>query len=345
MKIVKYLFFLLLIVVIAGSIYIATKDGEYHLEKSTVIPASSEIVFDEVNELKNWENWDSWAQEDNGIIREYKEKTRGEGAVYYWKNGQYGDGKIITTDTKPFTRINQQAIFEHAFSTSTSNMYWKFEEAGDSTEVTWGIKGNQSFSEKLANSIKSEPFPENIRPQLEKGLEQLKAAVIKRMERYSVNVDGVIQHGGGYYMYTTTAAKFSQVNDRRQKMIADVISYMEENNIEISGKPFVLYNEWNEKEGTSIFSAGVFTPGEIITPENSQVLNSKLPNQKVLRTTLKGNYKNLLEARAIAFNYIKENNLKVNEDEEIFEVYITGPDSQSNPADWITQLHIPLEDD
>lgn len=343
MKILKYLLFLILIVVIAGSIYIATKDGDYHVEKSVVIPADSEIVYNEVNELENWENWDPWAEENRDIIREYDENTRGEGAAYTWKNGQHGDGNIIITNTKPFSEINQQAVFESSFSTSTSDMYWRFNEKGDSTKVTWGIKGNQNFMEKLANSLKSEPFPENLNPQLENGLEQLKAAVKKRMERYSVNVDGIIQHGGGYYMYTTTSAKFSQIGDRRQKMIADVIAYMENNNIEISGKPLVIYNEWNQNEGTTIFSAGVFTASEIVTPENSQILSGNLPDQKVLRTTLKGNYSNLMEARETALKYIEENNLEINEDEEIFEVFITGPDSRPNPANWITQLHIPIK--
>ena len=86
MKILKYLFFLLLIVIIAGSIYIATKDGDYQVEETKVITAPVEMVFQEVNELKNWENWEPWSAEANDMIIEYGAKTSGDSATYSWKS-------------------------------------------------------------------------------------------------------------------------------------------------------------------------------------------------------------------------------------------------------------------
>ncbi|WP_081209669.1 SRPBCC family protein [Salegentibacter sediminis] len=345
MKIFKYLLFLLLIIVIAGSIYIATKDGEYHIEETRIVPAPAEVVFNEVNEYHNWRNWEPWSLEAEDMVIEYEEKTRGKDAGYSWKSEKMGDGRIKTLDAKPFSSIEQQISFDTPFGTSTSKIYWEFNamEMEDSTKVTWGMKGTQSFMEKLAFSFQSETLSGMMRPKFRKGLENLENSVIKKMEEFSINVDGVIQHGGGYYMYTTTATKISQVNQRVQKMIADVRTYMEENNIEISGKPFTLYNERDENAGTAIFSAGIFTPSQVVTPNNSQILNGNLPNQKVLRTSLKGDYKNLQDAWNTAYDYMQEHGLELNEEEDVFEVYITGPESNPNPAEWVTQIHIPIK--
>ncbi|SFN48884.1 SRPBCC family protein [Salegentibacter flavus] len=343
MKIIKYLLFLLLIIVIAGSIYIATKDGEYHIEETRIIPAPVEVIFNEVNEYHNWKNWEPWSLETDDMVVEYDEKTRGKDAGYSWKSESMGDGKIKTLDAKPFSSIDQEINFDTPFGTSTSDIYWEFNQMEDSTKVTWGMKGTQSFMEKLAFSFQSETLSEMMRPMFRKGLENLENSVIKKMEKFTINIDGVIQHGGGYYMYTTTATKTSQVNQRVQKMIADVRTYMEENNIEISGKPFTLYNERDENAGTAIFSAGIFTPSQVVTPNNSRVLNGNLPNQKVLRATLKGDYKNLPDAWNTAYDYIEEHSLELNEEEDVFEVYITGPKSSSNPADWVTQIHFPIK--
>ncbi len=164
------------------------------------------------------------------------------------------------------------------------------------------------------------------------------------MEVYSINVDGVIQHGGGYYMYTTTASKISQVTQKMTKMKAEVSSYMEQNNIEKNGSAFVLYNEWNERSNNAIFSVGIFTPSEVITPAESEILTGFLPNQKVLKTTLKGDFDNLKEAWDKAYSYIQENGLQVNEDGRPFEVHVTDPEKEPNPANWITQIYIPVKE-
>ncbi|MGY5849818.1 SRPBCC family protein [Salegentibacter sp. F14] len=343
MKIFKYLLFLLLIIVIAGSIYIATKDGEYHFEETQIIPAPQELIFNQVNEYHNWQNWEPWSMETEDMILEYDEKTRGKGAGYSWKSELKGDGTIKTLDARPFSSIDQKISFDLPFGVSSSDVYWKFQKMEDSTEVTWGMKGNQSFMEKLSFTFRGETLSEMMRPMMRKGLENLENSILKNMEKFSINIDGVIQHGGGYYMYTTTASKISQVNQRVQKMIADVRTYMQDNNIEISGNPFTLYNERNENAGTAIFSAGLFTPSQVVTPNNSQVLNGNLPNQKVLRATLKGNYKNLPEVWTAAYDYIAENNLEINQEEDVFEVYITGPENNPNPAEWMTQVHFPIK--
>ena len=55
MKILKYLFFLLLIIIIGSAIYFGTKDGSYDIQDTMVINAPPEVVFNKVNDYKNWE--------------------------------------------------------------------------------------------------------------------------------------------------------------------------------------------------------------------------------------------------------------------------------------------------
>ena len=343
MKILKYFFFLLLILIIAGSIYIATKDGDYQVEETKVITAPVEMVFQEVNEYKNWENWEPWSAEADDMIIEYGAKTSGDSASYSWKSESAGDGEIRTIAAKPYSEIEQEITFKTSFGESTSQGYWKFNEIENGTEVTWGIKGHQSFMEKLAFTFQDESISEMMRPMFQKGLNNMESVVLNKMDKYAINIDGIIQHGGGYFMYTTTASKISQVDEKMVSMIQEVSSYMEENDIEKSGNPFVLYNDLNEESGTAICSAGIFTPSEVITPNASEILNGFMPNQKVLKTTLKGDYKNLKEAWATAYNYTKENNLEIAEDAKTFEVHLTSPEKVANPAKWITHLYIPVK--
>ena len=170
----------------------------------------------------------------------------------------------------------------------------------------------------------------------------MQEVITNKMNEYSISVDGVVNHGGGYYMYTTTASKISQVSEKMQPMITQVANFMEAQNIEQIGNPIVLYNEWNESNGSAIFSTGYFTPSEVITPLDADVLNGKMPNQKVLKTVLKGKYDNLEEAWNKAYQYIEKNGLEVNQETKPFEVYLTDPKETPNPANWVTNIYIPV---
>ncbi|TVZ25639.1 effector-binding domain-containing protein [Gillisia sp. Hel_I_86] len=342
MKILKYLFFLLLIVIIAGAIYVATKDGNYQVEETAVIHAPVPVVFNEVNNFKNWDQWGPWMDDSDDIIINYSEKTIGENASYSWKSEEMGDGSIRNTKVIPDLAIEQQLIFKSPYGESQSDVYWDFVEVEEGTKVTWGIQGKQSFMDKLAFTFMDKSFPEMIRPMYQEGLEKLNSVVLEKMSSYSVNVDGITTHGGGFYMYSTTATKISQIPSKMQKMLADVSLYMEQNNIPSMGNPFVLYNNWDEQNNSAIYSTGYFTPSLIITPTESTVLNGMMPVQKVVKTTLKGDYKNLKEAWDAAYKYTQENNLPVNPNSPAFEVYSIGPDKSPNPANWVTEIYIPL---
>jgi len=344
MKIIKYLFFLILIGLIAGSIYIATKDGNYQIEESTTINAPLPVVFNEVNNFKNWEEWGPWLDDTDDLILDYSDTTIGEGASYSWKSEKMGDGSLTTTKAIPDSTIEQELTIVSKYGETKSNGYWKFEKVEEGTKVTWGIQGNQSFMEKLAFAFTDSSYTQMMRPMISEGLEKLKLVTLDKMESYSINVDGVTQFGGGFYMYTTTASKISQIQFKMRDMFTEVSRYMENNNISIQGDPFVIYNEWDEPNNNAIYSAGRFTPSLVITPAESPVLNGMMPVQKVVKTSLKGDYKNLKEAWDAAYNYLEKNNLQVTPDSHPFEVYKTNPEITPNPAKWITEIYIPVSD-
>ena len=341
MKILKYLFFLILIAIIAGAIYIATKDGSYQIEETTIVPAPPSVVFDEVNNFQNWESWDPWNYE--GRILKFSDTLSGQGAEFAWTTDNSGEGNVRTTGTLPYSSIEQDLVLDTEFGESESDVYWKFEEVEGGTQVTWGIQGEQSFKEKLASTFTEGTFSEFMRPQLAEGLEDLKEEIRTKMDVYTINVDGSTTHGGGFYMYTTTASKINQIQEKRQQMYTEVINYMDNNNITALGNPFVLYNQWDEENNSAIYSVGVFTPSLVITPSESEVLNGMMPVQQVIKTTLNGDYKYLRGAWDRANTYISENNLQVAETAQSFEVYKIGPEETPNPAEWVTEIYIPVE--
>jgi effector-binding domain-containing protein len=344
MKILKYLFFLLLIFLIGAAIYFATKDGSFDVAATRTIEAPAPVIYDNVKDFKNWQEWGPWMAEDSDMEIDYAEKTEGEGASYSWTSEEMGDGAMKTVKVIPNKEINQEITFNTPLGDSDSDVYWRFEETETpgQTKVVWGMKGEQSFMEKVFMAFQDEDFSTSLKAMFEKGLDSLAAVVKEEMAQFSVHVDGITNYGGTYYLYNTTAAKQTEISDKMKPMFQQISSFMEENNLASAGKPFAIYNQIDKGSGTVIFSAAIPVRERIITPEGSPVVSGFMEPSTSVKTTLRGKYDYLQKAYAKAESYMAENGLEANPAANMFEVYVTDPEEVPNPANWVTEIYIPI---
>lgn len=340
MKILKYLLFLVLIIIIGSAIYFGTKEGTYNVQDSMVIEAPPEVVFNKVNDLKSWETWRAWKKEDPQVVFTLAEKTSGEGASLSWTGDK--KGSITTTKVIPYKEIEQQLIQKTPVGERNAVMYWNFEEVEEGTKITWGTKGEHSLMDKAYNSIKDYDFDAEIHNMKTLGLENLNQVVVDDMQQYTINVDGVTQYGGGYYMYTTSVAKQDELDKKTKPMMEEVMGFVTKNKLNMAGKPFTLYNQIDNSNNTVIFSTGVPVREQVITPEGSPVVCGFMDPVTTVKATLKGNYKHLAETYTKTRQYMEKNGLQEDPDRMMFEVYLTDPENVPNPANWITEIYIPI---
>ena len=82
---------------------------------------------------------------------------------------------------------------------------------------------------------------------------------------------------------------------------------------------------------------------KILITGDQTILCDYIPKLKAFKVTLKGNYSNLKEAWQKALFYIFDENLEQS-DQDPFEIYTNDPGDFPNPADWITEIYIPIKD-
>lgn len=340
MKILKYLLFLILIIIIGSAIYFGTKDGTYDLQDSMVINAPPEVMFSKVNDYKSWETWGPWKKEDPTITYTYAEKTSGEGASFSWSGDM--NGSVTTTKVIPNKEIEQKVVLKTSMGERNAIMYWSFDEVENGTKVTWGRKGEHTLVDKTYQTLKGSNYDSEVHKLNKAGIEGLAEAVAEDMKQYAINVDGVTQYGGGYYMYTTSVAKQDELDEKTKPMMNEVMGFVIKNKLNMAGNPFTIYNQIDNANNTVIFSTGVPVREQVITPENSPVVCGFMEPVSTVKTTLKGNYEHLNETYTKAKQYIEKNGLQVDPDRKMFEVYITDPEKVPNPANWVTEVYIPI---
>ena len=340
MKILKYLLFLVLLIIIGSAIYFGTKDGTFNIQDSIVIKAPPEVVFNKINDYKSWEEWGPWKKDDPTMTITYAEKTSGEGASYSW-DGQMS-GAMTTTKVIPNKEIVQDLTLQTPAGERLSKVYWHFEELPDGTKVTWTMEGEHTLIDKVYYALDDFDFNAAIHKMNQNGLEALAQEVAADMEKYSIHVDGVTQYGGGYYMYTTSVSRMNELNEKTEPMMQLVLDFISQNNLNIAGSPFRLYNEMDQTNGTVIFSTGVPVKEKVITPAGSPVVCGFMEPVTGVKVSLKGDYKHLSEAYSEGRQYMEKNGLQKDTDSKMFEVYITDLDNTPNPANWLTEIFIPI---
>lgn len=146
--------------------------GSTHVERSIDINTSANKVYDQVNELKNWNNWSPWSKLDPNTAWTYSEpSSAGVGAHYSWKSDKIGNGKMTILDTKPNESVKYKLEFEGMGESGVSFLL----TAKDSTQTkaVWTMDTDNGmnpinrwmglFTEKM------------LGPDYEKGLANLKA--------------------------------------------------------------------------------------------------------------------------------------------------------------------------
>ena len=339
MKILKYILLLLLILVIGFSIYIAVQPNTFDITRTKTIKAPHSMIYNNVIDFKNWEAWNSWKEENPETIITLAEQTKGIGGSYAWEDKD-GVGTMTTVGTEPMTSISQKMKFG---DNPDSDVTWSLEPNKDgSTKVTWNIKGKDlSFGFK-AYTIAMGGMEKLIGPHFERGLVLLDSVLQDDMKVYNINVKGITQHSGGYYLYKTASCKLSEFEKNMKQMLPEIGAYAMTHNITMAGPPFISYLKWDEENDAAIFSTCIPTNSKIIS-DKDDILTGKLESFKAVKIVLKGDYKNLKEAWETGMKYIADNNLEMIESGTMLETYITDPIAKPNPADWVTEIFVAVK--
>jgi effector-binding domain-containing protein len=312
MKFLKYILFLLLIAIIGLSIYIAVQPNSFTSMAQTTIKAPASVIFETIMDTTTTDRSAFW--KENEVL----------------KTSSY---------TEPFS-IQKSFTSENI---SDSELSWNLKPNGEgATDVTKTVSAkNMSFLFK-AKTVFSGKIIGRIGTQLTDDLKQLESDVVKSMKVYSINVDGITEYGGGFYMYKTTSASANNISNMMAKQYAEIMNFMQDHNVQDAGMPFTIYNEMNEN-GSVIMSNAIPVRDKVIVADDSNILCGYIEKTRAVKTTVKGDYTNLEEGWKAAMKYLKDNNLEQSE-QHPFEIYVTDPGSAPNPANYITEIYIPIKE-
>lgn len=325
---------------IGFSVYVAVQPNSFEVTRERTIEAPATVIYNDLIELKNWERWSPWMEKNPKTKITYGPITNGVDGSFSWEDKD-GIGHIKTLAASPFSSIQQTMQFDD-YEPSIINWAFSPTPTGE-TKVTWQMKGeNIPFMFKIYGAFTG-GFDNMIGPDFERGLEKLDSVIVTDIKKYSITIEGVTEHGGGFYLYNTASCKIDEMEMKMREMLPKVLNYASANAITMAGPPFINYMKWDTENNAAIFTSCVPTTSRVITT-GSDILTGQMEPFRAVKAVLKGDYSNLKEAWEKAMAYISEQGLEATENGPKLEVYVTDPVDHYNPADWVTEIYIAIKE-
>lgn len=317
-------------VLLIGSLFIAK---EYKTEKSIVINAPLSVVYDQVNNLKNWESWEPWRKEDPTIKISYAGPESGANAQYSWESKKMGNGSMTIKESTPGKEVKTALNFGPG-ADALSN--FKMEEVPEGTKVTWGFNfpvGWNPIGKYMTLMMDGE-----MQKKMSEGLDGLKksAEAVPKPDALNIKIEEKDIAATPYLCIkaTATGESISKVIGESYGKVGVV---MGKQKLTQAGAPFCIYYKWENNNFE--FDAGIPTSGA--GKDDGEVKAGELKAGKAVVGTYIGPYEGSDKAHAAIGVYMKEKGLTAIGN--AWEVYANDPGVVKDPAKYQTDIYYRIQ--
>ncbi|NDI98051.1 hypothetical protein GWA97_03090 [Flavobacterium sp. LaA7.5] len=342
MKIIKYIFLLLLLILVAFTVFIATQDGSYDIRQEKIVKVPKTALFNYINDYANWETSNILADVDSTTVyTRIGTETSGKGASINWKTGQT-EGSIQTVET-----IKDDSITQYAYTDNNNKqeILWTFKDTLNGTKVSVRVKGKLTFTEK-AYSIVRRGTENRTEEAMKQGLTRIGNFMEQELTNYNIMVMGKSTKTEDFYLGYSITSDISSIEKNIAIVLPKLTNFIKTNNISIDGPPFVMYKKYKYTgSNKTTYTICIPIKEEIITSAGSEFGGGVLKSFSALKTTVKGDYSHLKKAWDTTRKYSNDKAIKTDTLNEYIEVYRNNTQQSKNPSEWITDIYFPIVPD
>lgn len=336
---------------------------QVHVERSIVISASPDQVFEVVNDVTRAKDWGVWYRRDPNLQLTLEGPPEGVGAKINWKSATEGDGSQEITESTPFSSVKTKLDFG---ANGAANANFVLETAEGGTKVIWSFDTDVGMNPVMR--YMGVMFDSWVGKDYEEGLQNLKKLVESQAHAataaalatptntppppdvpLSASADPtkgpeITTVEGRSIILTRASAKATDsqaiataLGNANQKLLNFGMTH----ELSIAGAPLAITIS-HSPEGEWVFDAAM-PLDELPSPAPEAadgVKFGKTYEGRAVKITHKGPYNTLSDAYKSIHDYTKANNLK--EKPITWEEYVGDP-GETEDAELLTNVYVAIE--
>lgn len=312
MRILKYILLLLLLFSVAFVVFVATQQSDYKIVRSKEIKVSKDIVYNFVSDSTALIDWNPW-NKDNAVFKNLK---------------------LIPSDT---------ILQNITISGMKNESFIRFQNTKKGALITWELKGKLDFELKLLSVLQG-GVDNVLGDKLDDGLNNIDTYLVKELTTYNIKIHGLVTKHATNYIQQVDTCSITDFQKVSKSMLQNMMAFVEKNDIDILGLPFITYESISSNDKEIIFAMCVPVEEEILTTPGSEISGGHFDEFLAVKTTLTGDYSHRKEAWNKARTYVRKN--KLVEDSfngKFIEVYKVSLPKERKPSNWVTEVYVPVK--
>lgn len=341
MKVIKYLFILIIVALAGITGYFALQDGAYQVTETKVINAPRELLYEQVADFNNWKNWNNFVNRKDLDVT-MGQVSQGIGGHLKFNNADLA-GKMTITSEQPLKRVTITTSYTAGTRTNDEKISIDLAPAANGYKIIWTVKGECSLKEKITNFVTQKNIEKETRLKFQKSLKNLNAHALKSMSQYTIEPLGIKTTVESYYLGIETVSSIEKFPNALAAQKERLLRYINDNHLVMVGKPVVFYEKIDRDYNAITFRIAVpvpICPNQ--DPNNPEITCSYKPASDDVVVLLTGNYRHLNEAMEQAERFVIDKNLEKS-GLVPYEVYLIDGSTVQNPAMFKTEVHIPIK--
>ncbi|TWU05601.1 SRPBCC family protein [Stieleria varia] len=310
----------------------------FHVERSVLIDATPEKVFETVSDYATWTAWSPWLPADRDAKVTVSEDSNSVGSRYHWAGPVVGEGEMRHLTLKSPQRIEDELNFLKPHR-SKSKVTFEIVPSGQQTKVTWHMDGKLPwFMFWMTGMMKT-----FIGMDFQRGLKMLKELIETGTVLSNTEVDKIVEMGegvtkGDLLIGIREKCSLDEVGAKMQAILPRVQQGLAAAGVATDGDVVSVYHPVDIKCGDVDFTTGWTVPHGTVTP--SGLTSLQLSDGEAFHVRHTGSYENLGNAWSAAYQYARAKKIKLAK-RAAFEVYRNDP-AQTPCAELVTDIYLPV---
>jgi predicted transcriptional regulator YdeE len=303
----------------------------FRVEKSVLISAPVEKVYEVVRDFKQWVPWSPWVIAEPDCPLTYAE----DGKSYSWDGKIIGAGEMTLLEEDAPGAMRYRLKFLRPWK-SESAVSFTFVAKEEGTEVTWSMDGSLPFFMFWMKSM----MTTFVGMDYERGLNMLKDYVETGAVPSALAFPGTTPFGGCRYVGVETECKIAEIGPAMERDFTKMRSWLDESGTVPVGLPFSIYRRWDVVKGKCAYAIG-FPVDEAPRDLPGGFVMEEAPACEAYVVRHTGAYRHLGNAWSAGYMHARSKVFAQNKKIFPFEIYENNPEDVAE-ADLVTVVHFPV---
>ena len=305
---------------------------KFHVEKSILIDAPVNKVFECISNLNHWNKWSPWLVLEPTATFKVDE----EGKSYSWEGERVGSGEMKILNEEANKSVDFDLHFLKPWK-SQADIRFELSETSGKTKVTWLMDSKLPFflffMKKMMVAMLGMDF--------DRGLKMLEDYAVDGQVYSHLDFKGETNYPGCTYIGITRDIAIDDMGPAMEKDFGILMEFMADKTDKISNEPVSIYHKWEMVKGVAKYTAAI-PVSEVPDSLPSEVITGEIPATKIYKLRHTGKYDHLGNPWGAMMMMQRAKVFKQKKNIHPFESYVNSP-AETDPKELITDVNFPIK--